>query len=54
MNKCNFCNMSIPTGCVGGWKCNSIESFRKGNCEKALETMKEYNETRSNEKKNKD
>lgn len=48
MNKCDFCEKSIPTGSTGGWKC-SCEGFsfdREQKCLKALKTMKEYNGTR--------
>lgn len=52
MNKCNFCKHSTPTGEMGCWKCDYQHSplDRIDGCEEALERMKEYNETRANNK----
>lgn len=50
MNKCDFCEKSIPTGSTGGWKCSCEKSFsydREQKCLKALKTMEEYNKTRN-------
>lgn len=50
MNKCNFCEKSIPTGSTDGWKCSCEKSFsydREPKCLKALKTMEEYNKTRN-------
>ena len=50
MNKCDFCEKSIPTGSPGGWKCSCEESFsydRELKCLKALKTMEEYNKIRA-------
>lgn len=52
MNKCNFCEYSIPNGNMGGWICPFIDSakyyhLRVDYCNDALKTMKKYNETRA-------
>lgn len=50
MNKCDFCEKSIPTGSIGGWKCSCESSFsydREPKCLKALKTMEEYNKARA-------
>lgn len=49
MNKCDFCEKSIPTGSAGGWKCScaNFSYDREQKCLKALKTMEEYNKTRA-------
>lgn len=49
MNKCNFCEKSIPTGSTGGWKCScaNFSYDREQKCLKALKIMEEYNKTRN-------
>lgn len=49
MNKCDFCEKSIPTGSAGGWKCSCTNSSydREQKCLKALKAMEEYNKTRA-------
>lgn len=48
MIKCNFCKRSIPTRQMGGWKCDCTVGSRSLECEKAIKTMMEYNNTRAN------
>lgn len=50
MNKCYFCPYSVPTKeNIIGVKCtyNGYSFNRESHCIKAIETMKEYNNTRS-------
>lgn len=50
MNKCNFCECSIPMGTMGAWNCSeNVNIIRESKCKKALKTMMEYNEIRSND-----
>lgn len=47
MVKCAYCKYSCPTNHIGTYKCESDVDNRIKHCEIALETMIQYNETRS-------